>query len=539
MSPRSRSRSRSRGSGSAVIALLPAQESPCEEESKGKEEEEECKSKSAKQKTPKKKKKPQSPSSCCTKKCVCISLLVVLVVLVVAVLITLLVLYHKGLFRADPEWRTRTLLDSLQQSDLQWNSVVETPVPAPTPQPFRRVLWAFWHEPEEQANKFMRGCMGTFHSKNPSWTVRILREDKLMHFVNFHELKAFEEVKEFSGLAAATDLLRLVLLWRFGGVWLDASSVFTGMNSLDELLKGRGLLEADTTTTRSAVVMRMREWSGKKLDGTVDEDRERVGPIIESWFIAARPQSRFVGLWLKQFIRYQNVRMKSRSLHGWFRDASVGFRKEFKDKGFVDGSNDLWRFEDYLTVHWSVLYAIQEERRLWMEEMWSRSTRSRELDSEEEFDVGTNRREIMGVQEWGVAVESTYVHPRTELGRLIRAPQYPYPIKGVDRSKEAYFTRLRGANPALELSLGVEILDCMLVAFGPQNLDPRLWSKDNGRAWFDARSATVSASFPSTQYFVKFNGQSRAGMQGELGKGRRVEIGSILDKLGLREELNG
>ena len=408
-------------------------------------------------------------------------------------------------------------------------------------QPFQKNLWSYWHTGEEHAEPLVRACLRSFHSKNPEWSVHVLQESDLEKFLSQPEILAFKEVKDASGLPAAADLLRLLLVWKYGGVWLDASSMFTTDNALDKLLEGRGVIEEENNVVkRAGLVTHLPAFS-------VEGKTTSVAPGIENWFISARPHSLFVGLWLQKFILLQSQRMKTQALWYNFFGGIIGsfinlyaYYTEFQKKGFFYGTSLLWSFGDYLTMHWAILYLEQAEKLRWMEAMWdARHSFSFVVPSGGVGNSAIPSREIVGyVGLKGVPqVEERSSIPRSDdavLDRIIRGPQWPWPLPEVDKTKEEYFQRLEGTNPALELSLKIEII-IATVGQEPFENDPLLHYPCCGRRYFQNNK-----NIKTPRYFFKMTRGERNVIGFEKKWfGRKVEEGSVLDTLGLKDELNG
>ena len=91
------------------------------------------------------------------------------------------------------------------------------------------------------------------------------------------------------GLARASvhqraDWIRLELLHRHGGIWLDASTVLTA--PLDWVF--------DTQRATGS------EWVGFQI---AQSQRDPRYPVIENWFLAAPARSRFIADWREIFTR--------------------------------------------------------------------------------------------------------------------------------------------------------------------------------------------------------------------------------------------
>jgi len=90
------------------------------------------------------------------------------------------------------------------------------------------VVWTLWLQGEEQAPDVVRACLRSAREHLSGKRVVVLTEDNWRDFV---ELPPWIEEKLASGAITRThlsDLIRLELLTRFGGMWVDATVFFTG-----------------------------------------------------------------------------------------------------------------------------------------------------------------------------------------------------------------------------------------------------------------------------------------------------------------------
>lgn len=147
-------------------------------------------------------------------------------------------------------------------------------VPAPGRIP--RIVWSYWHT--DELPLVVERCLRNWTALNPGFAVNLVTSRKLFEFVDKEKLpKSFPTL----GPTRQSDWLRLYLLHRYGGIWLDASIILT--RSLDWLIEAQAKSRA--------------HYVGFYLDRyTVRLDC----PVIDSWSMAAPKDSRFVADWLAE-----------------------------------------------------------------------------------------------------------------------------------------------------------------------------------------------------------------------------------------------
>lgn len=147
---------------------------------------------------------------------------------------------------------------------------------APTQAAVPRVLWSYWHSAELPL--VVSQCLENWAHHNPGYAIHLVNAANFSQFVDAADLpSAFARASP----ARQSDWMRLYLLHRYGGIWLDASIILT--RSLDWLIDGQ--------RTHGA------EFAGFYLDRyTVRPD----DPIIDSWCLAAPEGSRFIADWYRE-----------------------------------------------------------------------------------------------------------------------------------------------------------------------------------------------------------------------------------------------
>ena len=145
-------------------------------------------------------------------------------------------------------------------------------VPAPE---IARTIWSYWHD--DVVPPVVARCMVNWQRLNPGYTVHMVSGSTLGQHLpdvpaGLHRLAAPKQ----------SDWIRLALLARHGGIWLDASIFLT--RSLD-------------------LVQQVHHAHGGHFVG-YHLDRYADGspfPVVDSWFLAAAAGSPFIRDWLALF----------------------------------------------------------------------------------------------------------------------------------------------------------------------------------------------------------------------------------------------
>lgn len=162
--------------------------------------------------------------------------------------------------------------------------------PAPRPQervmaaqgatparPIPRTIWSYWHS--LQRPQVVELCSRNWARYNPGFEINVLNAATVGQYIDKSEFPdGFDSLPEFR----RADWIRIALLRRWGGVWLDASILLT--ESLQWMLDAQ---------SRHGV-----EYVGFYIDGfTCDADY----PVIENWCMAAPVGSPFIDRWYQEF----------------------------------------------------------------------------------------------------------------------------------------------------------------------------------------------------------------------------------------------
>jgi hypothetical protein len=155
-------------------------------------------------------------------------------------------------------------LGSIQQSD-----TAAPPIP--------KIIWTYWHalpEPE-----FIQQCLANWRRFAPGHELRVLHKDSIFDWLDSTAITAqFEQLPPFR----QADWLRLQLLAKHGGIWIDASTLLT------RNLEWVHMLQAEKGS----------EYVGFYIDRFTTRPEQ---PIVENWFMAAIPRSRFIETLAQEF----------------------------------------------------------------------------------------------------------------------------------------------------------------------------------------------------------------------------------------------
>jgi len=145
-----------------------------------------------------------------------------------------------------------------------------------------KFLWFFW---DGEPTEFVSRCIDSWRKYNPTYTIHLLNKENIDQYLP--DVKIGELRHANDSLARYSDYVRLNILSRYGGVWIDASSICH--RSLDWIHSIQQKYKVDMI--------------GFYLEGFTTPEYKETSPIIESWFFACTPNSTFVKDWCSEFMK--------------------------------------------------------------------------------------------------------------------------------------------------------------------------------------------------------------------------------------------
>lgn len=364
--------------------------------------------------------------------------------------------------------------------------------------PFNRVIWAFWHSGESGASAFVKTCLQRMRDINgPQWQVRVLSDDSVQSYLEADELEAFLYMKRKWSVEHAADLLRLILIKKYGGVWMDASSI--PLESQEDILIENGLIDTENTTEsqRKDVLV-------FSIDRQ-EEGFEKRAPVIENWYMAARKNALFIDRWIIKSLEFW---LKvDREIGGYGVDAGVfirHFKPLFQAQGFSIAAKSQQDAGAYHTQHFASLWVIQEERLRWLQWFWQHFG----LESQARaFLQPTNSRSPTEVA--FPAGDKNGDSPRW----INKKPSSFEDFNDGD----VYFRRAQ--NPGIANSFRLKILDCRDGPFKLQvHNDLWGWGRSEEPRWVNKDGGAMWHANDPPRYFVKLIGTTRRVIEAAIQK---------------------
>jgi len=192
----------------------------------------------------------------------------------------------------------------------------EDPLPVVHTGGLPKIIWTYWHS--NLVPELVAHCFDRMKKYNPDWSMVILNPKNVSKYID-DEIYGLRWAKTPQKI---TDFIRIALLEKYGGVWLDASLLVNA--PLDWLYNFTGY-----------------EFIGYYIDKSTTT---RNWPIVENWFLSCTTGCRFVALWKEEFWHINDF------------DTISEYVQNLKDQGV-----DLHHLTDeYLVMHMSAQQVLQK-----------------------------------------------------------------------------------------------------------------------------------------------------------------------------------
>jgi hypothetical protein len=133
-------------------------------------------------------------------------------------------------------------------------------------------IWSYWDQGVENISLFSKKCVQTWIRKNPNHRVIILDKFNVYNYLDKKELPSNWEYIDKP--QHKSDFLRLALLVKYGGVWIDISTIC--IKPINSIFKQKKSIEG----------FAIREFS-KNNDLS----------ILENWFLTGKKGSKILKIW--------------------------------------------------------------------------------------------------------------------------------------------------------------------------------------------------------------------------------------------------
>lgn len=102
--------------------------------------------------------------------------------------------------------------------------------------PGKKIIWQYWGQGESQVPEIVKICFESVDKNKGDYEVIRLSDENLSQYIDLPEVILRKERLGIMSKTFFSDLLRVSLLTKYGGVWLDATILLTGELPKDWLI---------------------------------------------------------------------------------------------------------------------------------------------------------------------------------------------------------------------------------------------------------------------------------------------------------------
>lgn len=182
-------------------------------------------------------------------------------------------------------------------------------------------IFILWLQGFDNAPKIVTKCVKTWEILNHDWEVVRLDKSNLHRFIDLNEIVPNYEQKKISE-ASLSDMIRLLLLKKYGGLWVDA-----------------------TMFCNEPLSNWFSPWESSHFSA-LPKSRAKQGHLIATFFLYSSQQSYIINRWCEETTRYWKNKNKT-EIYSWVHyrfneawDNDKAFKNYFK-------SSDCKKFDWY------------------------------------------------------------------------------------------------------------------------------------------------------------------------------------------------
>lgn len=202
-------------------------------------------------------------------------------------------------------------------------TLYDYPGSRPQTQAIPATIWSYWTGGTPPL--LVQRCIAGWKRLHPEHDIRVLSDAELSRYIPLLPAAVEQLIP-----AKRADWIRLELLRRHGGIWLDASIVLTR-----PLNWVHALQEAQQS-----------DFVGFYLEGFTSLPRY---PVVENWFLAAPAHSPLIEEWQEEFTRHAIV------------DSGAAYVRHLEQQGHFDRIRQKILYLDYLSMHLAFQQILQTQ----------------------------------------------------------------------------------------------------------------------------------------------------------------------------------
>lgn len=238
-----------------------------------------------------------------------------------------------------PEMELEIVVGYMDQDDIfrVRHNVPSTPLRGLSGEIKEKTIWGYYDKGYDKMPDFMKACVRTWQETNPDWDVRILEQKTVHEYLSDVDLP--NRFMSMPSCKTASDAVRLGLLARYGGIYMDVNIVLR--TSLDDWVWD------DISSGKKKAAVFYHSHYGLEEHGSKD--------YIESWWLATKANNPYFILWRDLFRelfhnRVDNTLIVNHPLYQGL-DLSGIARLNSPTEPGVEPLDGITDYREYLAIH--------------------------------------------------------------------------------------------------------------------------------------------------------------------------------------------
>ena len=191
-----------------------------------------------------------------------------------------------------------------------------------------KTIWIFWDKPELPHNISLI-INNNKQKLGNEWTINVLNDTNIN---NYLDTSIFPKNYDNLAVQHKSDFLRLKLLHKYGGIWMDASIIINSKDELDKIF----MKTIDDNIELTAFTLFDKD------------DSYKYHQYIENWFLIAPQNSNIISLWIEEFENAINM-------------GFIEYKTYIKEKLNVKLFYKIENSNCYLTMHTALQVVLQNK----------------------------------------------------------------------------------------------------------------------------------------------------------------------------------
>ena len=122
-----------------------------------------------------------------------------------------------------------------------------------------RVIWWCWFQGEENIPELAKICLDSLRKHMPSYKITIITLENLTNYIIMPDFILRKFRAGWISGATFSDIIRLALLARYGGIWIDAT-VYCSDNRMIKLIENNNMFMYQNVLSSNSNVIKMSSW---------------------------------------------------------------------------------------------------------------------------------------------------------------------------------------------------------------------------------------------------------------------------------------